>query len=92
KLARDARHLVIRTPVIPTFNATPEEIRDIARFARSIGVEEMHILPYHRLGKDKYAGLGREYTLNDIEPPSKELMQELLDVVLSEGLRGQIGG
>lgn len=91
KLAKDT-HLIIRTPVVPTFNATPEEIREIAKFAKSIGVNEMHILPYHRLGKDKYAGLGREYTLNDIEPPSKELMQQLLEVVLSEGLKGQIGG
>ncbi len=92
KLARDAKRLVIRTPVIPTFNATVDEIRDIARYAKSIGVSEMHILPYHRLGKDKYAGLGREYTLNEIEPPSKELMNELLKVVEQEGLKGQIGG
>ena len=52
----------------------------------------MHILPYHRIGSDKYAGLGRSYEMKDIEPPSKELMQKLLEVVESEGLRGQIGG
>lgn len=93
KIAENAKKLIIRTPVIPTFNATPEEIRDIARFAKSLGtVEEMHILPYHRIGSDKYAGLGRSYEMKDIEPPSKELMQRLLEVVESEGLRGQIGG
>ena len=92
KLAKDAKRLIVRTPVIPTFNATKEEIRDIARYAKSIGVKEMHILPYHRLGKDKYYGLGRVYELEHIEPPSKELMNELLDVVLSEGLKGQIPG
>ena len=85
--------LVIRTPVIPSFNATKEEIAAIARFASSLpGVTEMHILPYHRIGSDKYAGLGRDYTLKDIEPPSKELMNELLAVVESFGLKGQIGG
>ena len=92
RLAKDAKHLIIRTPVIPTFNATREEIGAIARYAKSIGVSEMHILPYHRLGCDKYAGLGREYTLDGIEPPSKELMDELLSVVLDAGLKGQIGG
>ena len=92
QLARDARQLIIRTPVIPTFNATPAEIGAIARYAKSIGVEEMHILPYHRLGRDKYAGIGRTYTLDGIEPPSRELMNELLSVVLDAGLRGQIGG
>jgi len=92
KLAKDAKRLIIRTPVIPTFNATVDEIREIARYAKSIGVDEMHILPYHRLGRDKYYGLGRTYTLEDIEPPSKELMYELLEVVKQEGLKAQIGG
>lgn len=93
KIAKDAKRLIIRTPVIPTFNATKEEIREIAKFAKSLGtVEEMHILPYHRIGSDKYAGLGRDYELKGIEPPSKELMNELLEVVKQEGLKGQIGG
>lgn len=85
--------LVIRTPVIPTFNATEEEIDAIAAFAASLsGVKRMHILPYHRIGTDKYAGLGRKYELEGIEPPSQELMNRLLQVVLSHGLDGQIGG
>ncbi len=93
RIAASGTKLIIRTPVIPTFNATKEEIRDIAKFASSLpGVTEMHILPYHRIGMDKYAGLNREYTLKEIEPPSAELMQELLAVVNSFGLRGQVGG
>ena len=93
KLARDAKHLVIRTPVIPTFNDTVEEISAIADFVRSLdGVHEMHLLPYHMMGTDKYAGLGREYTLSHIVPPTKEHMQTLLDAVLARGLQAQIGG
>lgn len=93
KIARDAAHLIIRTPVIPTFNDTVEEIGAIADFASSLeGVSEMHILPYHKMGMDKYTGLGREYLLPDLEPPSKEHMQTLLSVVQSKGLYGQIGG
>ena len=93
KIARSPVKLIIRTPVIPTFNDTEEEIRAIARFAASLpGVEEMHLLPYHRIGTDKYKGLGREYTLSHIEPPSQEHMNKLLEVVNGCGLRGQIGG
>ena len=92
KIARDFNKLIIRTPVIPTFNATVDEIREIARYTKSIGVNEMHILPYHRLGRDKYYGLGRTYSIEEIEPPSKELMNQLLEVVKQEGLKGQIGG
>ena len=85
--------LVIRTPVIPTFNDTVPEIRAIAEFAAKLpGVEQMHILPYHRLGYDKYVGLGREYLMGNVEPPSREKMMELRDEVMKTGLRCMIGG
>ena len=86
--------LSIRVPVIPTFNDTPEEIRDIARFADKLpGVERIHLLPYHRLGQDKYEGLGREYLMKDILPPTNEHM-EMLQRVVTENTRlvCQIGG
>ncbi len=93
KIARSPVKLIIRTPVIPTFNDTEEEIRAIAKFAASLpGVEEMHLLPYHRIGTDKYKGLGREYSLSHIEPPSQEHMEKLLKIVTECGLKGQIGG
>lgn len=93
RIARSSTKLIIRTPVIPGFNDTEEEIRAIAKFAASLpGVEEHHLLPYHRIGSDKYKGLGRDYSLAHIEPPPQEKMNKLLDVVLSCGLKGQIGG
>ena len=62
--------LVIRVPVIPTFNDQPDEIRDIAWFADKLpGVDKIHLLPYHRLGQDKYDGLGRTYEMPDVLPP-----------------------
>ncbi len=91
-MAKEANCLIVRTPVIPTFNDREEEIRAIAEFAVSIGVREMHLLPYHRIGSDKYAGLGRPYTMAHIEPPSGEQMERLLAVVRSVGLTAQIGG
>lgn len=93
KLAKDAKELIIRVPVIPTFNDTPNEISAIARFASSLGsVRELHLLPYHRLGQDKYRWLGREYTLSDIVPPTDEKMRELVYEVQKFGLECQIGG
>ncbi len=86
--------LVIRVPVIPTFNDTVEEISDIARFADKLpGVEKIHLLPYHRLGQDKYTGLGRPYLMGDILPPENEQMEMLKKAVESVSkLNCQIGG
>ena len=86
--------LVIRVPVIPTFNDTVEEIQGIARFADTLpGVDKIHLLPYHRLGQDKYEGLGRPYLMGNVEPPSKEHMETLKKAVHAVcGLDCQIGG
>lgn len=86
--------LSIRVPVIPGFNDTPEEIREIAAFTSTLpNVKRMHLLPYHRLGQDKYIGLQREYLMGDVEPPTQERMQNLLDVAVKiSGLECQIGG
>lgn len=86
--------LIIRVPVVPGFNETPEEIRAIAEFAASLpGVEQIHLLPYHSYGRGKYEGLGREYPMGDTEPPSFEHMQRLKETVeLHTRLYCQIGG
>lgn len=93
KIAESGVELIIRTPVIPSFNDTAEEIRAISKFAASLpGVKEHHLLPYHRLGSGKYEGLGRSYAMSEILPPSKEKMEYLLSVAEESGLKCQIGG
>ncbi len=94
-IAENAKSLVIRVPTVPTFNATPDEISAIARFASSLpNVKEMHILPYHRLGQDKYTGLSRPYLMDGIEPPTASLMNDLLSAAetAAPNLHIQIGG
>ena len=86
--------LVIRVPVIPTFNDSVEEIVSIAEFADKLkGVEKIHLLPYHRLGQDKYDGLNRSYPMGDILPPENDHMEMLKKAVEnSTSLNCQIGG
>jgi pyruvate formate lyase activating enzyme len=75
--------LVIRTPVIPGFNDTVEDIREIAGFVSTqlSGVSGMELLPYHKLGRGKYRSMGLEYNLFGLETPKKDQMEELENVV-----------
>ncbi|HIU48504.1 MAG TPA: glycyl-radical enzyme activating protein [Candidatus Avimonoglobus intestinipullorum] len=93
KIAEWGANLTIRVPVIPGFNNTIEEIRKIAQFAASLpGVQHLHLLPYHRMGEDKYRALGREYKLAGIEPMQDSYMEGLLEAAERSGLHCQIGG
>ena len=71
-----ADSIIIRVPVVPGFNDNEEEIGKIAAFFRAHGrPAKIELLPYHRLGENKNAALGRDgFTA---EPPSKELMARL---------------
>ena len=92
-IASEANKLIIRVPVIPTFNDTVDEIADIAAFTASLpNVNEIHLLPYHNMGRDKYTGLGRDYGMGDLKSPTNELMEVLKQTAEQFGLKVQIGG
>ena len=93
QIAQRHTHLVIRVPVIPTFNDSEEEIGAIAAFASSLpGKPAMHLLPYHRLGEDKYGGLGREYALEGIPLLPEEKLHTLLRTARLQGVVCRLGG
>ncbi len=95
KIAESGKtNLVIRVPVVPGFNDTVEEIRAIAEFADHLAdVKKIHLLPYHRLGQDKYEGLGRAYLLKELLPPENDKMDTLKKTVERYSrLYCQIGG
>lgn len=54
----------VRTPVIPGFNDTADDIQAIVDFVKEYGVE-YELLPYHRLGTQKYTNLGLTYPLGE---------------------------
>ncbi|HZK53335.1 MAG TPA: glycyl-radical enzyme activating protein [Desulfosporosinus sp.] len=56
--------ILIRTPVIPGFNDSEEDIQAIVDFIRGRTNVRYELLPYHRLGQQKYNSLGREYSFD----------------------------
>ena len=56
----------VRTPVIPGFNDTIEDISAIIDFLKSKPNVNYELLPYHSFGKSKYHALGREYPIGDV--------------------------
>jgi pyruvate formate lyase activating enzyme len=59
--------ILVRTPVIPSFNDTVEDITDIVNHIKDKSNVDYEILPYHRLGEPKYNYLDRKYSLNGIK-------------------------
>lgn len=91
RLAAKGANLTVRLPVIPGFNDSEENLVNTVEFVKEIGVTEMHLLPYHRFGEQKYRQLGREYKLT-IMPPEQERMESILKMLERRGVNVKVGG
>ena len=62
RLVASGASVIARVPLIPDFNADHKFIMQIIDFISDCGhVGEVHLLPYHTLGKNKYVLLGKPY-------------------------------
>ena len=54
--------VLIRVPLIPQFNDTPDNVRQLGEFLEDCRLNDVELMPYHVFGRSKYEALGREYT------------------------------
>lgn len=93
KLAYFGAKVVVRIPVIPEFNHSLAEIQEMVDKVNTIrGIEEIHFLPYHTFGVEKYKMLGMKYEFGpDKQVPESEL-ELYVQYAQSRGFRTKIGG
>jgi pyruvate formate lyase activating enzyme len=85
--------VTVRIPVVPGFNADVDVLRRIARQLASLSLTRpVELLPYHRLAVPKYERLGKTYSLDELEPPTQTLLEQLRQAVAAEGLECRVGG
>jgi len=68
------KKLVVRTPVVPGYNGDEQNIRAIGAFIRDElqgRIVAYQLLPYRKLGTEKYASLMIPYPMEGYEPPER---------------------
>lgn len=58
--------ILTRTPVVPGFNDTEQDIREILNFLPRQDNISYELLPYHRMGQPKYEYLGRPFGMEGL--------------------------
>jgi len=87
RLSHEPRPLIVRTPVIPGVNDTPDEVGRIADLIAGFpNLEYYELLPYHPLGTGKYQSLGMEYKLAGLKRPEGDQMRMLAEVARRRGI------
>ena len=81
--------ILARTPVIPGFNDSEEAIAAIAAFLKPFERVEYEMLPYHRLGTQKYQFLDRPVPMGDVKLETEHMnrLQAVAQAILGDRLR-----
>ena len=81
--------LLARTPIIPGFNDHGKVIAAIATFLKPFERVEYEMLPYHRLGTQKYEFLGRKPPMGavQLQPQKMQALQKIAVHILGERVR-----
>ncbi len=88
RLSELGHKVIIRIPIIPGINDDEQNLEQTAEFLTSLpNVPPVELLSYHNIAEGKYAGLGMEYPLPDIHPPTPERMAEIASFLDGKGLR-----
>lgn len=93
RLAQAGKKLTIRVPLIPGFNADKDAISAITAFAADeLKVSDIHFLPYHTLGMNKYHLLGEPYTAPEKPLDAPQLLAFAQDCARRKGLTATLRG
>jgi pyruvate formate lyase activating enzyme len=97
RLARAGASIILRVPLIPGCNLDDAHLSALADFAASLNVLEVHLMPFHQLGKDKYRRLSRSYRLGALRGllearDGPEKIRWAREIMARRGLEVFIGG
>lgn len=85
--------MVVRVPLISEFNSREEDILEICKFIKTLkNTDEVHLLPYHTYGENKYELLGRDYLMKNSRSLNSDEIEDLKKVVENQGIKCIIGG
>lgn len=91
-LAAAGRSVIVRYPLIPGVNDDDGELRAMAEFLRPLGLRRLDLLPYHRMGIDKYRRLGIRCPLEVFPSPDPARADEVAEALRRQGLEVRMGG
>lgn len=84
--------VIPRIPLIPGYTMDSDNLNEIVMFVKDLGIKEIHLLPFHQYGGNKYTFLIKTYMLENLQPPSEETVLHLKNQMEQLGFNVLIGG
>ncbi|MGL4992385.1 MAG: glycyl-radical enzyme activating protein [Sarcina sp.] len=86
------KNIIVRIPFIEPTNANLENIQKLIGFLKDTNIKEIHLLPYHKFGLNKYEYLNREYKGENLEKLSDININIIKEFIIYNGYKCVIRG
>jgi len=87
RLSARKRPIWLRFVLVPRMTDDAETVTQVARFAAALGnVHRVDVLPFHQMGRFKWKELNLKYSLQDVQPPTPEVVAGACARFRTEGL------
>jgi pyruvate formate lyase activating enzyme len=93
-LIESGARIIFRIPVVPGINTSDDEVNRMVSYLeeRRENLEEIHLLPYHRIAENKYFRLRMKQQLPEVKEPDTKLLENLKGRFEQTGLEVLVGG
>jgi pyruvate formate lyase activating enzyme len=91
-LAECGARVLARVPVIPGVNDDTENLEALADFLIPLHLRDVELLPFHRIGRDKYDRLRLHREMYDVSPPTAGEIENVRAHLNRCGLNVRVGG
>jgi len=87
RLAARGIQIWVRFVLVPGLTDDPANVEAVADYVAGLAtVTRVEVLPFHQMGRDKWASLGMRYELENTPAPGPELVQRVRDQFRSRAL------
>lgn len=91
-LVQEHIDVIPRVPLIPGYTTHIQNLEAIADYVKSLGIEEVHLLPFHQYGSSKYEYLGWNYTMKDVPTLSAAEIDNIKKIFEDKRVQTNIDG
>ena len=85
-------NIIPRLPLIPGFTMNVENTQQALTLLSSLGIKQVHLLPFHQYGEPKYNLLGLPWSMKEVPVPSAQEIGFIRKMAECAGFQVTVGG
>lgn len=92
RTVRSGKPVLARYPLIPGVNDDEGTINETGDVCLKLGIDTVHILPFHQAGETKWDGIGEEYSFKGLKGMAVKDAESAKAILEAKGLTVSLGG